>query len=84
MRSPQILLNACAVLAWRVEFKRLNNVLPRSFRVEVIMQHGIAIDLFSLKRDGLKSRGGGGGGCGTYQVMTSLMNPMFWKNVGLL
>ena len=61
MRSPQILLNVCAVLAWRVEFKRLNNVLPLSFRVEVIMQHGIAIDLFPLKRDGLKSPGGGGG-----------------------
>ena len=25
------------------------------------MQHGIAIDLFPLKRDGWKSRGGGGG-----------------------
>ena len=35
---------------------------PRSFRVEVTMQHGIAIVLFLLKRDGLKSRGGGEGG----------------------
>ena len=34
-------------------------MLPRLFRVEVTMQHGIAIDLFSLKRDGWKSRGGG-------------------------
>ena len=58
MRSSQILLNVQSLLA---EKKRLNNVLLRSFRVEVIMQDGIAIDLFLLKRDGLKSWEGGGG-----------------------
>ena len=35
----------------------MNNVSPRSFRVEVTMQHGIAIDLFPLKRDGLMGGG---------------------------
>ena len=59
MRSSQILLNVQSLLG---EQKRLNNVLQRSFRVEVTMQHMIAIDLFLLKRNGLKSWGGGGRG----------------------
>ena len=35
----------------------LNNVSPCSFGVEVTMHYGIAIDLFPLKRNSLKSRG---------------------------
>ena len=54
----KLLYHECAVLGE----KGLNNVLPPSFRVEVTMQYGIAIDLFPLKSDGLKSREGEGGG----------------------
>ena len=60
MRSSQCTNTLeCIAKSLLGEKKGLNNVLPRSFRVEVTMQHGIAIDLFPLKRDGWKSRGGG-------------------------
>ena len=48
------------------------------FGVEVTMHCEIAIDLFPLKRHGLKSRGAYG------YVTTSLMKLMFWEDVGLL
>ena len=42
--------------------EKIEQYVTALIRVEVTMQHGIAIDLFTLKRDGLKSwrsRGGG-------------------------
>ena len=70
----------CAVLGE----KGLNNVLPRSFRVEVTMHYGITIDFSSSNAMATPRGGGGGVGGGLRYVMTSTIKPMFWKNVCLV